>query len=316
MVRKVINTGTTANDGTGDTLRTAGTKINDNFNELYSLLGGAGSGTTSLTDSGLTFIGTSFDTRLGFIEGASLIEIDLPDSSGTVLVTTAGQTMSNKTINVDSNDISGLPTSSFVLTNASGIVDGTAAQKAIPIGNVVGDSDTQILTNKTLTSPNITTPKITTSINDVNNNEMIKFTATGSAVNEITLTNAATGGVPSITATGTDTNVNIVVAAKGTGAVRLDKTAFDTENITATGTVTSTSSNYIVNGSSITATVADGTVVGEIKTFTNINASGVTVTPTNFSQGTSIALDQYDTVQLMWHSSNWHIIGGYGYAVS
>ena len=36
MVKQVISTGTTANDGTGDTLRSAGTKINENFTELYN----------------------------------------------------------------------------------------------------------------------------------------------------------------------------------------------------------------------------------------------------------------------------------------
>ena len=35
MVKQVISTGTTANDGTGDTLRSAGQKINSNFTELY-----------------------------------------------------------------------------------------------------------------------------------------------------------------------------------------------------------------------------------------------------------------------------------------
>ena len=39
MTRQVISTGTAANDGTGDTLRSAGTKINDNFEEIYQALG-------------------------------------------------------------------------------------------------------------------------------------------------------------------------------------------------------------------------------------------------------------------------------------
>ena len=34
MTRQNISTGTSANDGTGDTLRTAGTKINENLTEL------------------------------------------------------------------------------------------------------------------------------------------------------------------------------------------------------------------------------------------------------------------------------------------
>ena len=34
MAKQNISTGTTANDGNGDTLRSAGTKINSNFTEL------------------------------------------------------------------------------------------------------------------------------------------------------------------------------------------------------------------------------------------------------------------------------------------
>ena len=40
MAKQNINRGTTANDGTGDTLRVAANKINANFTELYTLLGG------------------------------------------------------------------------------------------------------------------------------------------------------------------------------------------------------------------------------------------------------------------------------------
>ena len=39
MGKSVINNGSSANDGTGDTLRAA-TKINNNFTEIYNLLGG------------------------------------------------------------------------------------------------------------------------------------------------------------------------------------------------------------------------------------------------------------------------------------
>ncbi len=65
------------------------------------------------------------------------------------------QTLTNKTISTDSNTINGIAASSFVLSNASGVIDGSAAQKAIPSGTVVGTSDTQTLTNKTLTDPAI-----------------------------------------------------------------------------------------------------------------------------------------------------------------
>lgn len=35
MAKQILNIGTVANDGTGDTIRAGGSKINDNFTELY-----------------------------------------------------------------------------------------------------------------------------------------------------------------------------------------------------------------------------------------------------------------------------------------
>ena len=40
MTKQTLDIGTNANDGTGDTLRSGGQKINDNFSELYLTLGG------------------------------------------------------------------------------------------------------------------------------------------------------------------------------------------------------------------------------------------------------------------------------------
>ena len=40
MSKQTINVGITANDGTGSTIRTGGTIINDNFTEVYNFLGG------------------------------------------------------------------------------------------------------------------------------------------------------------------------------------------------------------------------------------------------------------------------------------
>lgn len=68
----------------------------------------------------------------------------------------------------------------------------------------------------TSTNATLTTPKVVTSINDANGNEVIKTPATASAVNEITVTNAATGNAPTISATGDDTDIDLKLAAKGT----------------------------------------------------------------------------------------------------
>ena len=88
-------------------------------------------------------------------------------------------------------------------------------------GTIVTTAATQTLTNKTLTSP-----KIGTSILDTNGNELFKLTATGSAVNEFTIANAASGNAPRLSATG-ETNVDLDLLAKGTGHVTVRGTSTD-----------------------------------------------------------------------------------------
>lgn len=56
---------------------------------------------------------------------------------------------------------------------------------------------------------------------DSNGNEVIKTATTASAVNEVTVTNAATGGDPQIAATGGDTNIDLQLVAKGSGLILL-----------------------------------------------------------------------------------------------
>jgi len=77
-------------------------------------------------------------------------------------------------------------------------------------------------TGLALTSPVLTTPKVVTSINDANGNEVIKTPATASAVNEVTVTNSATGNAVQVSATGDDTNIDLKLVPKGTGGI-LDK---------------------------------------------------------------------------------------------
>jgi hypothetical protein len=68
---------------------------------------------------------------------------------------------------------------------------------------------------------NLASPTIT----DNNSNELISFTTTASAVNQIDISNAATGVAPQITAAGSDTNISIVLMPKGGGAVGIGTTS-------------------------------------------------------------------------------------------
>jgi hypothetical protein len=86
------------------------------------------------------------------VDDANRIAVEV-DALGTVVGTTETQTLTGKTISADSNTLSGIAASSFVVSNGSGNIDGSAAQKVIPSGVVVGTTDTQTLTNKTLTNP-------------------------------------------------------------------------------------------------------------------------------------------------------------------
>ena len=104
MTRQNISTGASANDGTGDTLRTAGTKINDNFKELYSFLGGDSSTLSSqitIEDSAVVFEGASandHEIRLTAADATADRVILLPNAAGTISLVAATETLSNKTL--------------------------------------------------------------------------------------------------------------------------------------------------------------------------------------------------------------------------
>jgi hypothetical protein len=61
--------------------------------------------------------------------------------------------------------------------------------------------------------------KLVGDVIDTNGNELLKVSATTSAVNEVTLANAATGNAPTLTASGGDTNIGFKLVTKGTGEV-------------------------------------------------------------------------------------------------
>ena len=85
----------------------------------------------------------------------------------------------------------------------------------------------------------------TKGIIDENSNEQIKFTTTGSAVNEFTIANAGTGNAPSLSATGGDASIDLNITPKGNGRAtfngqgKIQSVAEKVTNaaIAATGTV-------------------------------------------------------------------------------
>lgn len=320
MARQNIGIGTAANDGTGDTLRVAGQKINENFAEVYELLGGdsgeLSSGIT-LTDNGIVFEGTTVDdheTTLTAGNPSADVSLALPTAGTEVVSNTATQTLTNKTLTSpvlttpQINDTSADHQYVFSVSELT-------ADRTVTMPLLTGDDEfvfkdhTQTLTNKTLTSAALTTPEITTSINDANGAELIQITATASAINQIHVSNAASGGHPSIAAAGDETNVDLELYAKGTGAITIkDAVVYDEQELTANGAMALNAPLTVFNSSSALAvTLADGNQTGETKYFLNKGSGTATITPTNLAGGSTISVTANQAGFLIWSGSNWHL---------
>ena len=328
MTRQNISTGTSANDGTGDTLRQAGQKINENFIELYTKLGGDSdvlSGEISVTSSGIAFEGVTNDNFETFLKAKDPTQdnnIFLPNVSGNVVIDSATQTLTNKSLTSPVLSTPQINDTSADHQYIIGVAELTADRNInLPLlsGNdeFVFKDHAVTMTNKTLTAPTISTPNITGSINDANGAEIIRLTATASAVNEVSIVNSAASNAPSISVAGTDTNINLTLAAKGTGSVSISKAAYASAEITASGAASETASYIICNSATaIAVTLADGSILGEYKVITNKGAGIATVTPNAFGPGTSIALDDNEGCTLIWDGDDWQLIGNYGGTVS
>jgi len=140
----------------------------------------------------------------------------------------------------------------------------------LPAGDVTL-TGTQTLTNKTLTSP-----KIGTSILDTNGNELALLTATGSAVNEFTIANAATGAGPTLSSTGGDSNIDINITPKGTGDVVL---AGDTVKVGDSGAAATLTSN---GAGALTVTTGGA---ADLVLSTNSGTDSGTITITDAADG-------------------------------
>ena len=211
---------------TGENAGTWGTKTNTNLNIIEQISGGftaqsiaGGVQTTALSVSdGST--GATMSHRMieftGSITGNQIVTIPLDAQTFYFL----------------RNSTSGAYTVQFKYASGSGdsftfsatdkgdqVVFATANDGTNPdiYTMAFGDGDVTLTGTQTLTNKTLTSPAIGTKISDTNGNELINLTATSSAVNEITIANAATGVTgPVISATG-ETNVGINVNPKGSG---------------------------------------------------------------------------------------------------
>ena len=126
-------------------------------------------------------------------------------------------------------------------------------------------------------------------INDINGNELVRVTATASAVNEITVANAAAASAPTISATGNDTNISLNLAGKGTGVVQAGGVPVATTTGTQTltnKTLTAPVISTISNTGTLTLPSSTDTLVGRATTDTLTNKTLTAPTLTAPALGT------------------------------
>jgi len=210
---------------TGENAGTWGTKTNTNLQIIEQISGGftqqavSDSGDTDLTvndgSTGATLSHRMIEFTGSLSAGRNVtIPIDVQTFYFLKNSTSGSQTVTFKYV-------SGSGDSVAVASGATKIVFASANDGTNPdiIDMGFGSGDVTLTGTQTLTNKTLTAPKIGTSILDTNGNELFLLTATGSAVNELTYANAATGNGPTFTASG-ETNVDININPKGSGVLK------------------------------------------------------------------------------------------------
>ena len=170
MAQQVINIGTVANDGTGDPLRTAFDKVNDNFTELY------------LDDAG----------DVNSVNAGTGISVDQTTGAVTVTNSAPDQTVSL----ADGGDIAISGTyPSFTLTNS--------APNATHTGEVTG-ATTLTIADDVITYAKLGTEFTTSAAlaTDVDFSTAQVFTKTLTGATTLTFSNASIGMVKDLVITG------------------------------------------------------------------------------------------------------------------
>ena len=342
MAYQSIGRGSAANDGTGDDLRTGAGKVNDNFVEVYTYLGDGSTlssdavvtetATQTLTNKTITgtFTGNVTGDVTGNADTATTLEtartIAGQSFDGSANITIAAQDLSDVDQDIATTDavqFTGITSlgdntdEGFIIlnceTNAHGQTikpqphsEGVTNTLTLPAGGdqeLVGTTDTQTLTNKTLTSPTIT------------GTGAIAGTFTGNITGDVTgdVTGDLTGDV-----TGNVTgNLTGNVTGNVDGQVILSEES-QTGDGSTTLVVDPTKGLELLTSSASaeSATLANGTTVGQTITVLLESDGGgdVTLTPATFLNGTTIAFaDAGDSATMVWTGTNgWAVIGSQG----
>jgi len=243
--------------GTIDPNTKSGTALASDLNSFRTALhtSHSGSSAPSYITTGMLWVdSTSANLKIKMYDGAQSIDVAIIDATNNVA-----------RVAVDS-------------AATSYITSTVAAQ----IKFVIASVDTATIRSTGLQF-NIASPYI----GDSSNNELLSFTTTASAVNQINVANAATATNPVISAIGNDTNIGITLTPKGTGRTNIGQLALDGTTITTTAAqlnfvtgVTSAIQTQIDGKAPLTGTGTSGTwpisITGDAATTDGISIGTLT----------------------------------------
>ncbi len=201
-----------------------------NSGSITSGFGSIDNGSSAITTTGTVTYGSLSDGTITIT--AFVDEDDLSSDSATLV-----PTQQSVKAYVDANkNVSGL-TATGAEINVVADGDTSVGTTAVAGGDGIptNDSGTMRLTSvdtfdtylagttKTLTNKTLTAPKFADGgfIADANGNELIMLQTASSAVNQLEVTNSATGGSVVVGASGDDSNIDIDISPKGTGEVNI-----------------------------------------------------------------------------------------------
>jgi hypothetical protein len=249
---------------TGENSGTWGDKTNTNLNLVQQAIAGyeaidvaSADVTLAMTNATLSNARNMVLNLTGTLAGTRVVNV--PDGiEKTYIVadstTRAGNTLTIKTVTGTGVTI---PAGKTVMVYS----DGTNVNDVFFLKDVVEDTTPQLGGNLDANGNNILIDN-GNFIGDESGNEQIKFATTASAVNEVSVTNAATTNPPAISATGGDTNIDLGVTPKGIGRVVLGASAIQ----------------QVAEKATVSATAATGTVNFDVTTqavlYYTTNASG------------------------------------------
>jgi hypothetical protein len=270
MAKQSINIGTVANDGTGSNLRSGGTIVNANFDEIY---GAIGDGSTIDNDRLRNVIG-------GTGIGTNLVGDDLTVSvDGTVVTATSVTTIENKTIDLASNTITGT-TAQFSTALSDGAITTLAGTETLTNKDLTDSTNSFNITG--ITNSQLDNDSVTLGLTDV------ALGSTASTVNGLSITGFAQFNCNASASAIRFNHVDLASFPSNTlysGTPALDETTLKPYIATASGWVELiTENSNIQNLSNVNTTGING---GEVLKW---NSS-----TTRFEPSASISTDKSNT---------------------